>query len=83
MKTIDYIKDKIKALFENSPSIHISTTTTHPKQTIESAPACIMGVYPNMFRIEEREGGYPRYHSIRYTDVLIGQVRIAELSPQD
>lgn len=80
MGTIDYIREKIQALFEKNPNIHVSTKTSHPKVIIETAPAVICGVYKNIFRIEEEKNGTKRYHTVRYADVCIGLVEIAELS---
>ena len=41
--------------------------------------AVIVGVYSNIFLIEERDSGYPRTHSLQYIDVLTKQIVIAEL----
>ena len=80
MGDINIIKIKISELFEKNPYIHISVKTTHPKIEIYDSPAEIIGVYPNMFRICESDFGACRCHSIKYTDILIGQVKISELS---
>lgn len=79
MKTVDEIKRKIKELYESSPCVHISVNMTRPRLIISNSPAVIKGVYPNIFRIEEMSSGYPRSHSLQYTDVLIGHIKISEL----
>ena len=80
MTTLQIIKDGIKMLYETAPAVHISVNMTRPRLVIEDSPAVITGVYPNIFRIEERGSGYPRSHSLQYTDVLIGHIRISELN---
>ena len=53
---------------------------THPKVIVDASPAKIVGVYKNIFQVEEREGGkMPTRHTFQYGEVLIGQVKIEEL----
>ena len=77
--TIDLIKEKIDKIYKADPHIHVTVNMTHPKVNASLVPALIIGVYTNMFRIEENESGYTSSHSIKYTDVLIGKVKIMEL----
>jgi len=80
MENMEYIKSSIKELYNTNPSIHISVSKTHPKVIVEKSPAKIIGVYKNIFQVEERESGrIPARHTFQYTDVLIGQVKIEEL----
>lgn len=79
MSTVNVIKEQIKSLFEAAPDIHVSVKMSHPKISVDDTPARIVGVYPNIFRIEEQDDGYPRYHSVKYTEVLTGQVKIREI----
>lgn len=79
MANIEYIKRKIKKLYETNPNVHINVKLTHPKLTVNTTPAVIKGVYPNIFRIEENISGHPRCHTVQYTEVLLGQVNISEL----
>ncbi len=80
MKAVEQIREKIKELYESSPCVHISVNMTRPRLVINDSPAVIKGVYPNIFRIEEVSTGYPRSHSLQYTDVLIGHIKISELN---
>lgn len=80
MNQVDYIKGEIQRLYETAPNIHISVRLPRSKLAANGAPAVITGVYRNIFRIEESECGYKRSHSFQYTDVLIGQVEIEELT---
>lgn len=80
MTTLQIIKDGIKRLYETAPSVHVSVNMTRPRIVIKDSPAVITGVYPNIFRIEERSSGYLRSHSLQYTDVLIGHINISELN---
>ena len=80
MDSMDYIKSGIEKLFKTNPNIHISVSKTHPKIIVDASPAKIVGVYKNIFKVEECEGGkMPTRHTIQYGDVLIGQVKIEEL----
>ena len=80
MDTMDYIKSSIEKLFKTDPNIHISVSKTHPKVIVDASPAKIVGVYKNIFQVEECEGGkMPTRHTFQYGEVLIGQVKIEEL----
>ena len=80
MDYIQQIKSGIEKLYKSNPSIHISVSKTHPKIIVDSSPAKIVGVYKNIFQVEEYEScKMPTRHSFQYGDVLIGQVKIDEL----
>ncbi|MBQ8720490.1 MAG: hypothetical protein IJY65_05600 [Clostridia bacterium] len=79
MITIDEIKSAIKHLYETNPNIRVNIRFTRPKIVLDGVRAVIKAVYPNIFIIEECEGGYPRSHSVQYTDVLTRQVEILEI----
>lgn len=76
---MDRIRSQIRRLYETDPNIHLNVTISHPKTAVRNAPAVIKGVYRNLFLIQESDFGYPRYHSIQYAEVMIGQVEIPEL----
>ena len=81
MYNVDYIRSGIEKLYRTNPNIHISVCRTHPKIMVALSPARIIGVYRNIFQIEEcTEGQLPAHHTFQYGDVLIGQVTIAELN---
>lgn len=80
MSTVNEIRRKIKKLYETNPNIHVNVTISHPKLMIRNAPAVIVGVYSNIFRIVETNSGYPRCHSPQYADVLVRQIEIVELN---
>lgn len=81
MDSMDYIKSGIEKLFKTNPNIHISVSKTHPKVIVDASPAKIVGVYKNIFQVEECESGkMPTRHTFQYGDILIGQVVIDELN---
>lgn len=77
---IEYVRNGIEQLYKEAPSIHISICTSHPKVVVENGTAVIIGVYKSIFQVEENSSGHTRRHTFQYNDVLIGQVRIAELN---
>ncbi len=80
MDYIEQIKKGIERLYKTNPNIHISVSRTHPKIIVAASPARIVGVYKNIFQIEECEiSKLPTRHTFQYGDVLIGQVAIEEL----
>ena len=80
MDHIEQIKSGIEKLFKTNLKIHISVSKTHPKVIVDASPAKIVGVYKNIFQVEECEvGKMPIRHTFQYGEVLIGQVKIEEL----
>lgn len=79
MPTVDAIRAKIAKLYETNPNIHVNVSLTHPKICLVSVPAVIQGVYPHIFRIEERSEGSPRCYTLQYNDVLTHRIEILEL----
>ncbi len=79
MGIADIIKGQIKHLYETNPDIHINVRIIRPRVTVEEAPAKNVGVYKNIFQVEENSNGRLNRHTFRYTDVMIGQVVIKEL----
>ena len=81
MDYIEQIKNDIERLYKTDPNIHISVSRTHPKLLVEKSTAKIVGVYKNIFQIEECVSGkMPKRHTFQYGDILIGQVVIEELN---
>ena len=81
MNRIEWIKGVIKRLYETDPNIHVNVRITHPKVIVDGAPVKIIGVYRNIFQIEEYSSGRPIQHTFQYGDVLTGHIVIAELDP--
>lgn len=80
MENSAWIKREIEKLYETNPDIHIAVKRMRPKLIVESSPAKIVGVYKNIFQVEERESRkLPTRHTFQYGDVLTGQVIIEEL----
>ena len=80
MDCMETVKNGIERLYKTNPYIHISLSKTHPKIIVAAEPARIVGVFRNIFQVEEcGEGRLPIRHTFQYGDVLIGQVRIEEL----
>ncbi len=78
--SIEIIAAKVKALAETNPTIHMNVILTSPRITLENVQAKIVGVYPHIFQIEETSSGSVKRHTLQYTDILIGNVTIAELA---
>ena len=81
MDYIEQIKTGIERLYKTHPNIHLSVSRTHPKILVEKSPAKIVGVYKNIFQVEEcATGKLAARHTFQYGDILIGQVVIEELN---
>lgn len=79
MNTLEYIKNRIKELYESGEPVHIELRIAHSRLRSCGMPARITGVYKSIFAVETEENGQPEKRTYQYSDVLIGQISIAEL----
>lgn len=80
MDSLDSIKRKIAYLYKNHPKIHVNISLSRPKINLQNDPAKIVGIYPNVFIIEESSSGAVKSHTLQYIDVLTKQIEIVELN---
>ena len=78
--TYEIVKKRIAYLHHNHPDIHVNIRLRHPKESLTNAPATIVQVYPNIFALSETSKGYEDRHTLKYSDVLVGNVEIIEFS---
>lgn len=78
--TCEMIKRRIEFLRDNHPNIHVNVKLAHPKTSLENVPATIVEIYPNLFVLTETSTGYERRHTLKYIDVLIGNIEIVEFA---
>ena len=77
---MEHIRSAMEKLYRTNPEVHISVNRIQPKLIVESSPARIVGVYRNIFQIEECQSGKkPARHTFQYGDILVGHVVIEEL----
>lgn len=80
MDYIQKIKNDIERFYNTNTSIHICVSTSRPRMFLKASPVKIVGVYKNIFRIEECEDKKTlTQHTFQYAEVLIGQVKIEEI----
>lgn len=78
MNSLNEVKKRIQELYSGRRAVRISISMSRPRLT-HTCTARIVGVYPNIFRVAEDGERDTVFHTVRYTDVLTGQVSIAEL----
>ncbi len=81
METVEQIKTKLRELYLTAPNIHMDVNLTRPRLQLSDAEAKIIGVFRNIFQIEEHSMGVARRHDLQYTEILIGRIVIKELKP--
>ena len=81
INTLDFVKNRIKLLYEKHPDIHVNVTLRRPRKMImNDLPVRITGVYPNIFQVEYVDKGISKHYMHQYTDVVTRDVEILELS---
>ena len=81
MNPLEAIRSKVMTLRERDPHVHVNVSITRPKVSIRNDPAGILDIYPNVFRLRECHGGTEKIHTVKYSDILTGQIEIIELDP--
>ncbi len=78
MNPLETIREKMKRLKDKDPNIHVNVTISRPKIRLDNTPAQILDIYPNVFRL--RDIAQDKLYTVKYSDILTGQVKIIELS---
>lgn len=63
-------------------NIGTNVSLSQPKIRLRNHPVMIKGVYPNVFRIEEKTGDTSACHTVQYAEVLMKRVEIVERMQQ-
>ena len=79
MNEIQQIRQRILERYRHDSKIRINVSIAKPKLHLNDVPVEIMGVYANIFQIEEVTGGQARRHTLQYTDVLTHNIEILDL----
>ena len=80
MNPLEAIRAAVKALSDKDPHVHVNVSIKRPKISILNDPAEIVGIYPNVFRLREHHDGCEKLHTVKYSDILTGQIEILELA---
>lgn len=79
MITKEAVRTRIEKLHKESPVIHISVSLNHHRVELINEPVIIKSVYPNIFRIEEVNKTNPGTHTVQYTEIVSGHIKISEI----
>lgn len=79
MNEIQQIRQRILERYRLDPKIHINVSIAKPKLHLNNVPVEIMGVYANIFQIEETTDRTARRHTLQYTDVLTHNIEILDI----
>ena len=79
MDSFEYIRQKVKRLYETEPVIHINMKASHSRTARQEITAVIKGVYKSFFQIEDCDVKHPTRLTVQYNDLLTGQAVIREL----
>lgn len=74
--SLEVIKEKLEALKEENPNIHINLRKSRKK--LQNHPVYIKSVHKNFFIVENRDGNYPASYTVQYAELLTGEVEILE-----
>ena len=80
MTILDDIKLKIKKLYESDSDIHLTFISSYPKIYLVDEPAKIIGIYKNIFRVEEYSKGTPQVHTFQYADIFTKRIEVFEIT---
>ncbi len=83
MYPLEAIRAKVAALHEHDPNVHVNVSISRPKIKIDNDPAQIIGIYPHVFMLREFHDGVEKTHTVKYSDLLTGQIEIVELAAKE
>lgn len=79
MNSIDIIKSSLQSLYKSNPNIHVNVSLNSPKISLKNKAVVLTGVYPHVFRIEDRSRERAEAYTLQYVDVLTRNIEIVEL----
>ena len=79
MYTEESMKIRLKTMCQEQPYIHINVSLVHPHVEMKHVRVRLVGVYKNIFLVEEEKDGKTVRYSFQYGDVSAGIVTIEEL----
>lgn len=79
MNNTELIKKEIERLYNTDQNIHMNINFSHPKLKLKGVEGKLVGVYSNIFCVEEYDGKRTKIHSLQYADILLGHVEIVEM----
>lgn len=82
MNPLEAIREKVRALHDSDPNIHVNVAIPRPKIKLDNRPAQILDIYPNVFRLKDNSMEDGKFYTVKYSDVLTGQIEIVELGRQ-
>ena len=77
MSALEIVKLKVRDQYEKNPIVHVNVSISNPKTNVFNEQVVIKGVYPHLFRLEDKHG---ETHTLKYSDLLTKGIEIQELN---
>ncbi len=78
MNSIEKVRDLIKDYYSNGKNLRLNVNISKQKVHLKEVEAKILGVYSNVFRIEDLSCGKHNCYTLQYTDVILKQIEILQ-----
>ena len=75
--TEEQLRQKIKELASSTPSVHL--TLNHARKKLKDQPVRIKAIHNHFFTVEHDDGGYVAKYTVRFDELLTGEIGISEL----
>lgn len=79
MQGVKELRQRIQYRMKTNPKIRFSTSLPQTRLKLESVEGVIVGAYSHIFQVEEESTGRKLRHTLQYTDLISGHVRVENL----
>lgn len=73
------IRERVQARMKTNPKIRFSTCMPQTRLKLDKVEGVIVGAYTHIFQVDEESTGRKLRHTLQYTDLISGHVKIEEL----
>lgn len=73
------IRGRIQTRMKTNPKIRFSTNMPQTRLKLDRVEGVIVGAYTHIFQVDEASTGRKLRHTLQYTDLISGHVKIENL----
>lgn len=73
------IRSRIQKRMKVDPKIRFSTNMPQTRLKLDRVNGVIVGAYSHIFQVDEESTGRKLRHTLQYTDLIAGHVKIEDL----
>lgn len=79
LQGVKEIRSRIQKRMKTNPHVRFSTNMPQTRLKLERVEGVLVGAYTHIFQVDEQSTGRKLRHTLQYTDLISGHVKIEDL----